>query len=101
MRGGGRFQKAEAAEEEPGEEDAPPRYAAYRGCIIKYQKKKKKTRAGELLGPCAQTLIRQTILIIPVMLFFSCDSLKLNLSKFCRSKNMIRPATTAGAPVRL
>lgn len=36
---GGTFGKAEATEEEPGEEDAPPSYAAYRGCII-HQKKK-------------------------------------------------------------
>lgn len=43
---GGKFQKAEAAKEEPGEKDAPPSYAAYRGCIIKRRDTPKKHERG-------------------------------------------------------
>lgn len=98
---GGKFEKAAAAKEEPGEKDAPPSYAAYRGCIIKRRDTPKTHERGCCWGRVRRRFSRPTVVIIPVMLLFSCDSLELNVSKFCRSKNMIQPATTAGAPVRL
>lgn len=52
------------------------------------QKKENRTRAGVLLGLCAQTLLETNYCYYPcdvVLLLL----LTLNVSKFCRSKNMI------------